>query len=443
MKKSFLAIFLFICSYIFGQNPKIDSLFTLFNNKALADTIRLQAIQNIAWSLRNNNPDSAIILAEQELQLAKDKKQKKWQAYALKIIGVSFLIKSDYPKALDYQFRSLKINEEITYKKGVANSLNNIGLVYYALQDNTKALAYHFRCLKIQEELDNKEGIANSLNNIGNVYNALSEYPKALNYQLQSLKIMEEIGDKQGIAYSLTSIGNIYIALSGYKTALDYYLRSLKIMEELGNKQGIILSIGNIGEAYLKQKQYTAALQYSIKAVQLCKEIGDLNSEKEFQITIYKMYKAKGNGIKALEHYERYVLLRDSIFKEENQKQIMRKEMTYEYEKKEIAAKAAQEKLDAITGEEKQKQQIVIYAVAGVLLLVIIFSLFLFNRFRITQQQKKVIEEQKVLVDKAYETLHEKNKEVMDSINYASRIQRALLPSQKYISNSLNRLRKG
>ena len=79
---------------------------------------------------------------------------------------------------------------------------------------------------------------------------------------------------------------------------------------------------------------------------------------------------------------------------------------------------------------------------AGVLLLVLVFSLFLLNRFRITQRQKLVIEEQKVLVDKAYENLHEKNKEVMDSINYASRIQRALLPSQKYIANNLIRLRK-
>jgi hypothetical protein len=116
--------------------------------------------------------------------------------------------------------------------------------------------------------------------------------------------------------------------------------------------------------------------------------------------------------------------------------------MQYEFDKKEIAAKAEQEKLNAINNEEKQKQQIVIYSVGGVLLLVAVFSFFLYKRFRITQKQKKVIEEQKVLVDDAYKHLHEKNKEVMDSIHYARRIQRVLITSEKSINNQLNKLMK-
>ena len=79
---------------------------------------------------------------------------------------------------------------------------------------------------------------------------------------------------------------------------------------------------------------------------------------------------------------------------------------------------------------------------AGLLVLVGVFAAFMFNRFRITKRQKNIIEKQKVLVDKAYEELHEKNKEVMDSIRYAKRIQTALITSEKYIENALNRLMK-
>ncbi|HEX7415077.1 MAG TPA: hypothetical protein VF411_13615, partial [Bacteroidia bacterium] len=106
-------------------------------------------------------------------------------------------------------------------------------------------------------------------------------------------------------------------------------------------------------------------------------------------------------------------------------------------------AKAEQDKKDAIAAEEKQKQQIVIYAVAGVLLLVVVFSVFLYRRFKITQRQKQVIEEQKQQVDKAYTQLHEKNEEVMASIRYAKRIQDALMTSEKYIHKTLNRLMGG
>jgi hypothetical protein len=71
---------------------------------------------------------------------------------------------------------------------------------------------------------------------------------------------------------------------------------------------------------------------------------------------------------------------------------------------------------------------------------VVVFAVFMYNRFRITNKQKVIIEKQKQRVDKAYEQLHEKNKEVMDSIYYARRIQRALITPEKYIADSLNKL---
>ena len=43
----------------------------------------------------------------------------------------------------------------------------------------------------------------------------------------------------------------------------------------------------------------------------------------------------------------------------------------------------------------------------------------------------KIIEEQKLLVD-------EKNKDILDSIHYAQRIQNSLLPTEKYIKRHLN-----
>ncbi|HWY35002.1 MAG TPA: hypothetical protein VNX68_10170, partial [Nitrosopumilaceae archaeon] len=143
-------------------------------------------------------------------------------------------------------------------------------------------------------------------------------------------------------------------------------------------------------------------------------------------------------------YHVKFKQLTDSIFNEENSKQLGDLKTQFEVEKKEaelkVKAEAEQEKLKAVSMEEKKRQEVIIYSVGGVLLIVIIFSLFLYKRFRITQKQKLVIEEQKVLVDEAYEKLREKNKEVMDSILYARRIQRALITSDKYIDNQLNKL---
>lgn len=86
----------------------------------------------------------------------------------------------------------------------------------------------------------------------------------------------------------------------------------------------------------------------------------------------------------------------------------------------------------------KQNQQIVLY---GGLILVLVFAGFMYNRFKVTQKQKLVIEEQKQIVESAHLLLEEKNEEIIASIRYAKRIQDALLTSQKYIERNLQRLK--
>jgi hypothetical protein len=49
--------------------------------------------------------------------------------------------------------------------------------------------------------------------------------------------------------------------------------------------------------------------------------------------------------------------------------------------------------------------------------------------------QKKIVEEQKRLVD-------EKQKEVLDSIRYAKRIQQSLMPTETYISRNIRKLKQ-
>lgn len=148
-----------------------------------------------------------------------------------------------------------------------------------------------------------------------------------------------------------------------------------------------------------------------------------------------------------LEMYELEIEMRDSISNSETKKASIKKQFQYEFEKQAAAdsvkhteeqkVKNAQLSAQAASLKQEKTQR---YALYGGLLLVIAFSGFVFNRFKITQRQKVIIEKQKVLVDAAFFQLEEKNKEVMDSIHYAKRIQTALLPSEKYIERKLNEL---
>ena len=340
---------------------------------------------------------------------------------------------------IDSLVNLIKTDKEDTVK---VMHLISLSRKYNDIGEFKKSLPYSKQALELAQKTGFKYGITKSYNSIGIIYMLQSNYPEALKNYFAALNIFEEIKDKRGIASSYLVIGVIYDDQKNYPEALKNYFASLEIKKEMGDMDGIAASYINLGTLYTSLNKIKESQIYLDSALQLSKEIGSKDYIKSIYAGLVVLDSTIGNYKTAFEHHKLFIIYRDSLNNEETQKKSLQASMQYEFDKKEIAVKAEQEKLNAITAEEKKKQQIVIYAVAGVLLLVIVFSLFLFNRFRITQKQKAVIEQQKVLVDNAYESLHEKNKEVIDSINYASRIQRALLPSQKYIANSLNRMKK-
>ncbi len=464
----FNSVFLSLGSFCYSQST--DSLWAVYNNTSQADTNRLKAMYDISWAYIYENPDTAIILAEQQLQLAQKTHQKKYEGIALKTIGVSFLNKDNSGKALEYLFRALKINEELNDKKGKGSCANNIGAVYqyqsnypkaleyylkclriseergdkewigacysnigliYANQDDyTKALDFHFKALKIRQELGDKQGIGTCYNNIGIVYISKSDYPKAIEYQLKSLKISEEINDLQGIGNCYGNIGNIYMGQLNYPKALEYAAQSLKIRKQIEDKQGTGLCYNTLAELYNKLLDFKLSILYSDSSLQIAKEIADIDIERGAYQNLATAFSKTGKYKDAYDYHVKYVTLTDSIFNADNGKQLGDLKTNFEVEKKETELKAMAETQQAISNEEKKRQQFVIYTGTAMFILVLIFAAFMFNRVKITQKQKRIIEKQKHLVE-------ENQKEIIDSITYAKRLQQAILPSTAEIKKHL------
>src|SRR6185437_14630596 len=414
MKKWLFFIFLITC-FCFSNGQNLDSLWKVYNDKTQIDTNRLKAIQTLVRNYSTNNPDTAIILAQQEEKLADllpATNKKKWIADALSNTGFCFMNKGDLPKALDYYLKSLKLYEEIQDKKGIGYCYVYLGQFYYYQSDDSKALEYFQKALKIKQELGDKKGTGSCYVNIGNFYLKKNDYTTALDYYLKGLKILTEINNKKYIENCYGNIGNIYYYQLDNNKALEYYIKALRIQQEINDKNGMAISYLNIAGVYEKLANYKLAILFSDSAIQTSKEVEDIDSERLTYGKLGIIYSKINKYKEAYEYNVKFKMLTDSMFNADNSKQLGDMKTQFEVEKKEAE------------------------------LIVIIFSLSLFKRFKVTQKQKEVIEEQKLLVDKAFEELHEKNKEVMDSIYYAEKIQRALITSEKYIENSLNKLTK-
>ncbi len=352
-------------------------------------------------------------------------------------IALSHFRQGNYNDALTYYFKALKINEEVGNKEEVASNYNNIALIYTAQNNYPDALKNQLSSLKLNSEIGDKEGLANNYINIGIIYEEQGKYAEALENQEASLKINEEIGDKKGISNNYDNLGAIYFKLGNYQEALRNYLLSLDIIKGLEDKEGMANSYINVGGVYTKQKKFDKAHEYLSNGLTLSRQIGNKIRMKESYIALAMLDSARGNWKGAYENNKMYLVYRDSLINEVNTKKLVQSQMNYEFEKIQASEKLIQESKDKLARKEKQRQQVITNAITIGLILVVIFLILLFNRFRITLQQKRVIELQKGKAEQQRKLIEEKNKQVIDSINYAKRIQKAILPPVKTIDEFL------
>jgi serine phosphatase RsbU (regulator of sigma subunit) len=488
MKHILVLILLMGCFLLQGQNKKTDSLWAVYHNTSQADTSRLKALQAIAWSRRFNKPDTTIILSKQVLDLAVKSKQRKYEGEAMYTLSTALRVKGDFNTATEWCEKALAVFEEIRNKMGIGNCFSQMGNLSLQKSDFPKALEWFLKAQKAKEEIGDKQGIGNCYGSIGNVYSIQSNFPKALEYELKALKIMEELGNKPGMGNCYSSIGIVYKEQNNYPKALEYYAKDLEIKTETGNISGMLLCYANMANTYLSLADYPKALEYFQLDLKLCREISDKRgtatvycnmSDLYTRMQDYKLALAYADsGLKSglesgditiqrfayqnlstasaklnryKEAYENEVLFKkmtDSIFNVENSQQIGDMKTKFEVEKKEVELKAKSEaekdKLKVIANEEGKRQRLITYSVGGGLLLVLFFSIFIFNRLPVTRKQKAVIEKQKTLVEEQKlevenqkHRVEEHRQEILDSITYAKRLQQAILPTFQTVKEYL------
>ncbi len=459
-----------------------DSLLAVFNNSALHDTIRINAIHDLAWQMNFTDPDSGLALAKLQLQFAEKCGNLKGQAHAYNTMGVACINKDDLDNALIYHMRAYEIRKKTKDKKGEAVALNNIGIVYNYKGDIVSSIDYYQKSLKLKEEIGDMPGVAAAYSNLGQIYSNEALNEKALSYFLASLRIRDSLNDKRGLEDSYLKIASYYGNTHQYEQAIDYTLKSIVYSKSLNHKkilannyENLALSyreinqldsaekyyklsmelrvvmqdIEGLGDAYsglgmvrLKQKKFGEAITYCNKALSYAEESGFPEVEEDACNCLTKAYEGAGDFRNALLFLHRSNTLKDSINSLEKAKSISRKIFQFEFEKRAFAdslrvAKANEVK-DVKRAEEVRQQQM--YTIAGVIgfILMVIIAIILFRGYRQKQKNNEALEikneiitDQKMEVENQKALVDEKNKAILDSINYAKSLQLAILPSEK------------
>jgi len=372
-----------------------------------------QATRN-AW--RTGRYRDALEYSERGLKIAKAENLKKIEARLHNNRGVAYDYLSQYPSALKHYFAGLAIQEKVDDPKTKAAILGNIGLIYMNQQLNDKSLTYHKGALKIQQRMNDLHGISASLNNIAIIYARQGKYKKAIENYHECIKIDSTRNDSSGLGDNYNNIALVYISQKEYDRALDYLTMALEIRESVNNRIGMSTTNSNIGEVYYKKGLFKEAKIYFLRSISDAKKINSRESLKHVYLWLSRTEEKLNNYDSALVYYKLNRAYHDSILNAANIGQQAEIELNYQFNKEKEVARLKQE-------EKDRQYNIILIAVSSGLILILIFSILFFRKWKQTQAQQNLIEEKNELVQK-------KNDEITASISYAKRIQKAILPSE-------------
>jgi tetratricopeptide (TPR) repeat protein len=278
---------------------------------------------------------------------------------------------------------------------------------------------------------------------------ANKDHASAYSYFSKALQLYLKLNDRDGVATIYSNYGKLFENEHKIDSSLFYNQKALVSYKQIEKLEGQAIAYLAIANNFNQLNNLGESINYGVKGFSLSKELGSLDLQLGAEELLGSVYEKKGEHKNALTHFKNYLILKDSIFNVEKNNELTRYQLKYEFEKKADADSIKNLQAQNIRDTQIQLQKAQLsqektkgYMLYGGLLLLVLFGIYMINRFNASQKQKAIIEHQNELVKKQKELVELKNKEVMDSINYAKRIQQSILPTSKYIDSSIKRLKK-
>lgn len=391
--------------------------------------------------------------------------------------------------AVDYYMQASKIFESIQDSFGMALTYINAATAYQGAGELELSNQMDMKGLEIGHDINHMKILSVGYKNISmKLFNA-EHYDEALENSLASLKYAQLIPeDPVAEAVSLMGIGQIYAAMgkdslaslnfnsalrikkdhateASYASSLEVYCEFLRkslfkipqeserfriikdsteksllfVAEEcrrLHQTTTLIRTLRELSSFYYTFSDLSKSLKYIDEAYEIVNSVSNLTKTVSVTRQRYRVLKRLGKYKEALEMLEESNEASDKLNYNDAVEVAARQKVKLEY-----TVKATKDSVKYAAAQEIQQQELAHkeeqiassnrmkwILIVGISLIAV-FSFFLFKKFKQTESQNKLIHHQKEQIVEAHD-------EVRASIEYAKRLQAAILAPLEEIQNS-------
>ena len=394
-------------------------------NISLKQQAQIDELNRKHWN--NRFGDSIVVTREALKVLAEAEKidYKMGATYARLNIAASYFLQSKNEPAIEYLSDAFRWFENCKTEPGYVRSLLLKGNIFESFGEYEKALKLWLEAYNASLELTDRESEGEACNQLGLIYSRLCNYSKSLEFFEKGLNIREELGDENGVASSLNRIGMLMRQMKRSEDSLEYYFRSLEIREKNKQISAIPWTFLGIASTFEDQKKFTEALDFYEKGMK--------GSDKRCTLQCImgsgRIYSSTGNSALGQQRLEEALLMAQelramSLVAEAYSGMASHFESTGDAENALKYNKLYYRTRELIQSDEAQNR---------------LRNIEVEHAIEKSEQEKEIYRLRNVELKKAYDIIEENNKEITASINYASRIQKAMLPEPDVIKGLKNR----
>ncbi len=334
--------------------------------------------------------DSAFVYTTASLDMEEAKGDRKRIRDRLIYLATIRFSQNGFTNSLELSLRSLRMAETDQDTVDIARAYQQIALSYKKQDQFGLADSIYRKSLTLAREYGDGWTLLGLLNDYGLVAKALKDYDRALAAFNEALGWANKLNYPYANAVIQANRGVVFY-LQGHLSRGDSILAyAANLADELNIRGPKAETNIYRGKIRFDRGQFDKALVFTRRGLEIARAIGDADKTLVARESMVQILKAQGAYADALNEYERYVELQDSLNKAETAGQIALLEQSYQAEKKERLLAQQTDQIEILEQKNQlaRQQRRLIFGGSLILLILLIGGFFLWNRERSLQQQR-------------------------------------------------------
>ena len=298
-------------------------------------------------------------------------------------------------EALRLYREQIEIYKRYLGENEAMNIRYKIAALYAKLGKTKQAQNAYEEILKLEQQKGNEEGIIQANTRIGELYEQQQNNRQALEYYNRAQNVAENAMNSKSVNTVNENISSVLKKEKKYEQEIEVRKRSLEISKEKNDPETESRENLAIATAYLDSKRPDEAIPFLNRSLILNKDIDKLEPKAEVYRQLSNAYSQKSKYEQAKTYFEQYVLLKDSILRQQQQEleRAMRSNLSLTEKQKQIDLlekdmELTEKQIEALTSEQKAKEErlnrqlVIIYSLVFGIILIVIASYLVYKNAR-------------------------------------------------------------